>query len=105
MGGRHAGRRRNGAGRWVCVIYGGTRMACFPAGVKEAPMSENPDWVYIYRATTGSTSVPAGVTEMRVLWSLDARRRRRKALSLESLRDGTSLTNEIRYGNTFLWMH
>jgi hypothetical protein len=63
-------------------------------------MAYTPSFVYIYRASIGSVSVPAS-RECGVVKSLDARLRP-KRLSLRTFRGGHALTEEIRSGGTCL---
>lgn len=60
-----------------------------------------PNYVYIYRTSAGSVSVPAGSLEIEVVSSLDARRRR-KRMSLKTFCGGNAVTKEIRSGSTQL---
>ncbi len=60
------------------------------------------DFAYVFKVATGTVSVPAGLIEMKVTWALDARRRRRKPLSLDSMRAVFTQSGELKCGSTEL---
>ena len=65
-------------------------------------MSERDLFAYVFKLSTGSVSIPAGLTEIKVTWALDARRRKRRPLSLKSLRGVGVVSGEVKCGSTEL---
>ena len=65
-------------------------------------MSHTDIGAYVFKAAAGTVSVPAGSTEVKVTWALDARRRRRKPLSLKSMGGVFSQSGELKCGSTEL---